>query len=731
MSDKCSIDGPAYFKEVEERIKRGELPLSAFCATPASQRTIGKDAMTNSCDNLIGDTQVGKSGETHITLVKGWLQKKLVPVLVTLNSSIHLQDFVGRFASTDKFLLKVWELAGFDRFHAPSTRLFFEMTIREINEYKKCLKDLVAGNKKEIPVWVLLNNPSRVEFFRQKIVPIILEVAGKTDEGAIAMHAAIDEADEWVKTGDKSAATEEEWGKETAGYPDLYTATSTFTLVTATWAALHMNESRVGDKTHRKTEISRSKHYWGWSQSGTSKHKVISRLIGGMDEMMDDWRQSEDSRFALVVQSSGKKIKDMTASATKVATDYADVSGLVATVWTATSIRCILPDVADPKDPPPVLAAFRGAGTDTFEEKSLQPGVVQFEAVGASIWDYSSLVTWMHEHTINPKMVTYATNVAGRGVCLKSQKYDWPITDLILDAPKLNGAAMTQANGRATGNDTGVIKNLWASEDMHATFEEHLKANKVIVDNLVVAPSTLSNLRTLGQDVDDANEGASVEDKSGTFEALAGKRHAKPGAARAHNMAHTRVSRELKRKNITLLSDAAVPDKEEKGEEEGKGEGEEGEKEEETEERKQQEKQKKRKHRKQRKQKKRKHQKRQDDSMDDGAEEQQRQQPTQMAQTPTTDDVWSMDGVDSDDNTSVPVPATERALGGGNLSIPEALSLCGPLSLDDLVGFTLGTSKDDEKLVEKQTRLLKGMNEEMLGRIGVEFKDEFYQMKKK
>lgn len=181
LSDKCPIDGPAFFKEVKERIKGGELPLSAFRTTPASQRTIGKDAMTNSCDNLIGDTQVGKSGETHITQVKGWLQKKLVPVLVTLNSSIHLQDFVDRFASTDKFLLKVWELAGFDKFHAPSTRLFFgstkAATKRETDEYKKCLQDLVAGNKKVIPVWCLLNNPSRVEHFRETIVPIILEVA--------------------------------------------------------------------------------------------------------------------------------------------------------------------------------------------------------------------------------------------------------------------------------------------------------------------------------------------------------------------------------------------------------------------------------------------------------------------------------------------------------------------------------------------------------------------------
>lgn len=267
-------------------------------------------------------------------------------------------------------------------------------------------------------------------FFREKIVPIILEVAGKTYKQAISMHIAIDEADEWVKTGDMSAATEEEWGKETAGYPDLYKATSTFTLITATPAALYMNNSRVGDKTRRVTEIARSKHYWGWSQSGTSKHKVITRRVGGMDEIMDDRRQPADSRFALVVRSWEKKITVMTAGATKVVIDYVDVPGLIATVWTANNIRCILPDAADS----PVLAAFRGANTDAFKEKSLQPGVVQFEAVGTFISDYSSLVTWMHAHTINPKMITFATNVAGRGVRLQSHDHHWPITDLMLDA---------------------------------------------------------------------------------------------------------------------------------------------------------------------------------------------------------------------------------------------------------------------------------------------------------
>lgn len=144
--DKCPIVGPAFLKKVEERIAGGELPLAAFRATSASQRTIGKAAMTNSCLNLTGDTQVGKSVEAIIELEKGWLQQKLAPALVTLNSSIHLNDFVGRFASADSFLLKVWQLAGFDVYHAPSTRLFFGSTI---SEYKKCLQDLIAGHEKK------------------------------------------------------------------------------------------------------------------------------------------------------------------------------------------------------------------------------------------------------------------------------------------------------------------------------------------------------------------------------------------------------------------------------------------------------------------------------------------------------------------------------------------------------------------------------------------------------
>lgn len=83
----------------------------------------------------------------------------------------------------------------------------------------------------------------------------------------------------------------------------------------------------------------------------------------------------------------------------------------------------------------------------------------------------------------------------------------------------------------------------------------------------------------------------------------------------------------------------------------------------------------------------------------------------------------------SEDNTSVPASATVRALGGGNLSIPEALSLCGSLSLEDLVVFTLGDKKDDQKSVEEQTQMLQSMNKEMLERIGVEYKDSFFEMK--
>ncbi|CAM9181328.1 unnamed protein product [Ectocarpus sp. 12 AP-2014] len=422
----------------------------------------------------------------------------------------------------------------------------------------------------QVPVYFMLQNQTKLKLFRDKILPVIADVCGRVQGGnVINVIIGNDEGDLLVKSENDSAQIEKLWKKPVLGNPSLYAAASIISYFTATPAAFHVNGWRLQGKTLGVRILEPSSNYWAYDSGidriegtpfSTRATKVITREIGDLDDMMRYWNSSADRRAAVVMQTTETATDHRENKASETAIDYADMTGLVTCSWSAGVIDAFTSDES-------MLEAFNGAEDALFTKTTLQDGVFQYTGnTRNSVCSYPSLVTWLHDtlaesgvETVT-KIVLFAKAKANRGVSIKGENHEWPLTDLLFEMSKAHGEVQLQAAGRLNGLDLSTAtRKLWATESMHQQHQQAMRIIQLIVERLRDGDTSTSveNLQKHLETIEEAVEDTEVEDGFGSYCSLGAGGVTRADVERAHKRAFHAVTAAAKRRRITIKETSA------------------------------------------------------------------------------------------------------------------------------------------------------------------------------
>ncbi|CAM9914895.1 unnamed protein product [Ectocarpus sp. 4 AP-2014] len=334
--DKDPTSKDEFLDRVEKLVSEGVDVLGACRRLPRCQTNGFPRMKRNTVVLQNGKCQAGKGTETYIGFLKAWLQAGLVPIFQAKNDGAELGRHNQDMLRFNAFSARIWKLAGLDKREKPILDMF-----EDVGRYETGLGRLMDSGY-VIPVYGLIDNPARMNKFREKVVPMIREL-GTTDDGALKMCFFIDEADLTIR--DKTTAGAKSWTDPLDEWESLPAACSSIVHVTATPAAIHLSENQMGSekhgsKKHEFQEVTVSTFYWDYlhpSQELPPNARVISREIGDLHCMVRKMLSTKRIQCALAVQSSVSENADIDKQAKINAVRYAR-EGLICLAWTANQL---------------------------------------------------------------------------------------------------------------------------------------------------------------------------------------------------------------------------------------------------------------------------------------------------------------------------------------------------------------------------------------------------------
>ena len=266
--------------------------------------------------------------ETYIGWLKDFMQAGLAPVFQTKNDRGEVRRHKNDMETFNTFAARIWKLAGLDPKATPTL-----IMTEDAEMYTTSLRHAKNGLPL-IPVYALIDNPSRIKTLMEDVLPEIIEIFGKTD-GAINASFSADEADASVRAERSVGA--KCWTDPYLEWESLYQAFSRIVYITATPAAIHLSEDRMGSKEHGLQEMTPSPLYWRYgdpSKEPLPNARVVSREIGDMGCMLRKMVSSPRVQCALALQSSVSEIEDIKKEAKTCAVKYAE-EGVTCVAWSA------------------------------------------------------------------------------------------------------------------------------------------------------------------------------------------------------------------------------------------------------------------------------------------------------------------------------------------------------------------------------------------------------------
>ncbi|CAM9196280.1 unnamed protein product, partial [Laminaria digitata] len=328
--DPTAEDG--FLGEVEKLVDDGADVLEACRSLSQCQKNGFPRAKKNTYIVQHGKCQGGKGKETYIGFLKSWLQAKEAPVFITKNDSGEVGRHNDGMDDFDTYSARIWKLAGLTGESRPILSTF------EGNpkQYERSLKQARDGSS-VIPVYALIDNPTRMKILRGEVVPIISKICGTTD-GAANMRIFADEAD--LTFRNKETVGARRWTDPFGGWKSLYEACSSITFITATSGAIHLSENRMGSKTHDFQQGTTSSNYWDYhdpSQELPPNARVISRAVGDLECMVRKMASPKSVQCALAIESSVSHNHDIDKEAKQVVVKYPreGVKNFVSLAWMA------------------------------------------------------------------------------------------------------------------------------------------------------------------------------------------------------------------------------------------------------------------------------------------------------------------------------------------------------------------------------------------------------------
>ncbi|CAN0538968.1 unnamed protein product, partial [Ectocarpus sp. 12 AP-2014] len=329
--DKDPNSKDEFLDRVEKLVSEGVRALDACRRLPRDQTNGFPRAKKNTVVLQNGKCQAGKGTETYIGFLKAWMQAGLVPIFQAKNDAGELGRHLKNMAKFNTFSARIWKLAGLDKREKPILDMF-----EDTERYETGLERVMDGGS-VIPVYGLIDNPTRMDTFRNDVVPMIRKL-GKTDDGALHMCFFGDEADLTIR--EKTTAGAKCWTDALDEWASLPAAFSSIVHVTATPAAIHLSEDQMGSKKHEFQEITASTFFWDYphpSQKLPPNARVISREIGDLRCMVRNMLSAKRVQCALAIQSSVSHNADIDKQARRSAVEYAR-EGLTCLAWTANQL---------------------------------------------------------------------------------------------------------------------------------------------------------------------------------------------------------------------------------------------------------------------------------------------------------------------------------------------------------------------------------------------------------
>ena len=237
------------------------------------------------------------------------------------------------------------------------------------------------------------------------------------------------------------------------------------------------------------------------------------------------------------------------------------MSGLITCTWSAGVIHGFTSDER-------IRAVFDSAPEAMFSNVQQKQGVVRYtnKENHKNVCNYPSLVTWLHDRTkessvqVVNKIFLFAKAMADRGVSVKREDHEWPLTDLVLEMTLAHGEITVQAAGRLNGLDLCTTpKKLWATKDMHERHQKCIRNIEVIVDRLRNGDfsTSMDDFEKNLEAVEAAEEGTHVEDGFGSYSNLGAGGHTRLEVERAHKRSFQKVKAAAKRRKITFRNTSA------------------------------------------------------------------------------------------------------------------------------------------------------------------------------
>ena len=326
-----------FLKKMEDvQNKKAICLLKAFKETKALQKNRTGPAKKNTATLIYGTEQSGKTFESLLNKLKAWIQARLAPIYIVINSSQELVKMGRSVPAFNAFVYTVWTLMGADAARTPQLKLLKVSDTSDVVDYTEHLRCYTEGRNQEIPIMIMLDNTTQMTSLVTQVIPVIETYFGKTGE---QLNCALygDEGDLLYRGhGAKSPGVDDSELYKISGVDNIWVYSTTWTFVTATPRAIILDdETRYCGKDFKMVELRPSENYWGYTPN-SNESKTIDVREGSLEDMIDKIVHQDGPKFALTVSSSVSKNEQLKDEAKLTA---ARQEKLLCCVWTANVIN--------------------------------------------------------------------------------------------------------------------------------------------------------------------------------------------------------------------------------------------------------------------------------------------------------------------------------------------------------------------------------------------------------
>lgn len=554
--DPCSQ--PAWLDRVLEASKLPGAPdlLELFKTTDKEQQGGFTDdpVCANTYNTVVAPPQAGKTQGIMLAAMEAGYDSGILTVMSVMNSRLEAPRYRATANRLNGIVTTIAEKMGIRPENVPSLRIFDEGSAIT---YRTAL-DAWSHGSNVIPVFVVMMNNTKFNKFQLDHLQTIVRAVERDGKGRPKIMLLTDEADLQFKTSSNTSQLERSIfaRKVTIGaesFENLQGVFTTITSVTATPQAIVAGQVDFGGRRPVLYEPQPSKSNFQYHSNPKWSNKLITRATADdAQDMYKDMMEGDQNRYALVYASDTSTTAMRSSAAHAAAKELSGKArGVVTFAWASGKIEVFTSDAG-------WVRFFRGAEQGLFTQQHVDGGVTKFTG-RKSVNSYPSVIHYMatrSNDSIPCKFVLFAKEMADRAIPVKGTGHEWPLTDMMIKAPKASQESRVQVCGRLCGIDVvGAVKTLWCSKKEHDVHKKAIDRIQFIVDVLLregmSALDAIAKTRKTLVDLTDDTPVVSdiIVDEESAIDQLGGAGITRPGAGkRMRKMAvdTTTMARDMK-----------------------------------------------------------------------------------------------------------------------------------------------------------------------------------------